>query len=863
MKSLKLKDNITWVGALDPNLRVFDIIMETEFGTTYNSYMVKGNDKIALFETVKVKYFDNYIEKLRSLVDITKIEYIVVDHTEPDHVGSVEKMLEINPAIKMVGSRSAIKFLKGIVNKEFQSIVVNTGDTIDLGGKTLEFIMAPFLHWPDSMYTYIKEDKTLITCDSFGAHYSFDEILLSKVTKRDDYMSALRYYFNMIMGPFKGHVLSAISKIENLEIDMILPGHGPVLDKNPWEIVNIYREWATEETIFNKKTVVIPYVSAYGYTETIAKAIEEGIKSEDNIDVLIHDMVTADKAMVLEQIRWADGLLFGTPTINGDALPPIWDLVMSMSPIVHGKKLAAAFGSYGWSGEGVPNIESRFKMLRLKKFEDGLKINFKPSEEEIETAFNYGKNFAKTILGTIEKDLTQPKSVNTMHPIAEGDGEIKKWICIVCGDVFDGEVAPEMCPTCGAGKDQFEEFIDETNIYTSKEEMKIVIVGNGIAGLSAAKAARKRNANAYILLMSSEKTITYNRPMLSDVLSEEYEKDQFYIEDIEWYEDNKIHLLLNTTVTSLNTNDKTISTENNEKIQYDKLILTTGSHNFIPPITDINKEGVYTIKDLDDIKNIKKSIKDVNKIAIIGGGVLGLEAADALITLGKKVSVIESADYIVKRQLDSHSARYLRSRIEENDVYVAENAGITALLGGDHVTGIQLDTGEVVEAELVIVSTGIRANKDICKGTDIACNNGVLVNSKMETNIKDVYAAGDVAEFDSRLYGIWPASKEQGEIAGANAIGDSKEFSHFTPSVVFNVFGADIFSIGDICAVKGQNHSTLIFDDLKNGNYEKIVFKDDVLVGGILVGNMSKTAKLINGIKKDATKDEVISEIFK
>jgi len=448
MKTLKLKDGITWVGALDPNLRVFDIIMETEFGTTYNSYMVQGNDKIALFETVKVKCFDNYIERVREMVDITKIEYIVVDHTEPDHVGSVEKMLEINPAIKIVGSRSAIKFLKAIVNREFESIVVNTGDTIDLGGKTLEFIMAPFLHWPDSMYTYIKEDKVLITCDSFGAHYSFDEVLLSKVTNRADYMSALSYYFNMIMGPFKSHVLSAIGKIKDKEIDMILPGHGPVLDENPWEIVDIYKNWATEETIFNKKTVVIPYVSAYGYTETLAKAIEKGINSEDNVDVILHDMVYADKATVLGQIRWADGVLFGTPTINGDALPPIWDLVMSMSPIVHGKKLAAAFGSYGWSGEAVPNIEARFKMLRLKKFDDGLKINFKPSETEIDDAFNYGKVFAQTLMGTLPKDMTVPKAVHTMKPVVESDGEIKKWICIVCGDVFEGEVPLETCPTC-------------------------------------------------------------------------------------------------------------------------------------------------------------------------------------------------------------------------------------------------------------------------------------------------------------------------------------------------------------------------------------------------------------------------------
>ncbi|MGV8147279.1 MAG: FprA family A-type flavoprotein [Alkaliphilus sp.] len=399
MKTLKIKDGITWVGALHPELKTFDIIMETEFGTTYNSYIVKGNEKIALFETVKVKFFDEYIKKLEAIVDISKIDYIVVSHTEPDHAGSVEKILKLNPNIKIIGSRAAIRLLKEIVNGEFESIIVKDGDAISLGGKTLESIMAPFLHWPDTMYTYIKEDKILITCDSFGAHYSFEEILLSKVTNKKDYRSALKYYYDMIMGPFKQHVLNAIEKIKDKEIDMILTGHGPILDVNPWAIVNLYKEWSTEKNIFNKRTVVIPYVSAYGYTKSVAEALERGIKSEVTIDVFIYDMEVVDKDFVLNQIRWADGVLFGTPTINGDALPPIWDLLMAMSPIVHGRKLVAAFGSYGWSGEAVPNLEERFKMLRLKQFDQGLKVIMKPSKDELDKAFEYGKRFAQTILG--------------------------------------------------------------------------------------------------------------------------------------------------------------------------------------------------------------------------------------------------------------------------------------------------------------------------------------------------------------------------------------------------------------------------------------------------------------------------------
>jgi len=363
-------------------------------------------------------------------------------------------------------------------------------------------------------------------------------------------------------------------------------------------------------------------------------------------------------------------------------------------------------------------------------------------------------------------------------------------------------------------------------------------------------------------MISAEKSITYNRPMLSDVLSEDYDETQFYIEDIKWYEENRVRLLLNSKVVRIDTDQKCIVTEHNESINYNKLILATGSHSFIPPITDINKQGVFTIKDIEDVKIIKKYVKDAKSIAIIGGGVLGLETADAFSTLGKKITVIESADYLARRQLDLYASRYLKKRIVASDVNVIEDTGITAIEGDEYVTGVHLNTGELIDADIVIVSTGIRANIGICEGTNIQCNNGILVNSKMETNVEGVYAAGDVAEFDSKLYGIWPASKEQGDIAGANSIGDSKEFSHFTPSVVFNVFGAEVFSIGDICVTKDTDYSTLIFDDLKNHNYEKIVFKNEVLVGGILIGNMSKTSKLINGIKRGATKEEVISEVF-
>ena len=399
--TFKITENLFWVGALDPNLRIFDIIMETKFGTSYNSYLLKGSQGIALFETVKEKFFDEHLEKIRLITNLEDINYIVVNHTEPDHAGSVEKLLEYAPNATVVGSSLAIKYLSEIINKPFNSKVVKDGETLSLGDKTLKFISAPQLHWPDTMYSYVVEDETLITCDSFGAHYCDDRILKSSIEedKEDDYVEAYNYYFRMIMGPFKPFMLKAMDKIKDLKLNYICPGHGLVLDKSNIEkFMNLYREWC-QPTKREKQSIVIPYVTAYGYTETIAQAIKNGIESANfDVDILMYDLVTADMNEVLKEINECSGLLIGSPTLLADTLPQIWTILSSLNPVIHRGLPASCFGSYGWSGEALKNITERYKQLKLNVVSEPLGIIFKASEENLETAFNFGLDFAKKVL---------------------------------------------------------------------------------------------------------------------------------------------------------------------------------------------------------------------------------------------------------------------------------------------------------------------------------------------------------------------------------------------------------------------------------------------------------------------------------
>ena len=849
MKAKEIKKDIYWVGALDPNLRVFDIIMYTPYGTTYNSYVVKGSEKTVVFETVKEKFFDEYVERLNSLnIDVTKIDYIIVDHTEPDHAGSVAKLLELSPKAKVVGSAPAIRFMNKIANRPFESMVVKDGDSIDLGNKTLKFITAPFLHWPDTIYTYLEEDGVIFTCDSFGSHYCNEEVFNDLNANEDNYMEALRYYFDCIMGPFKPYVLKAIDKIKDLDINTICTGHGPVLRENPWRIVDLYKQWSTpQETDAHAPKIVMPYVSAYGYTEELANKIAEGIHSVGDFTVNMYDMVHVKKDKILEDISDAQGLLFGSPTINGDALEPIMDLLLSLNPIVHGGKVAAAFGSFGWSGEAVPNIEDRLRQLRMV-IVPGLKINFKPSTNDLDKAYTLGVNFASKIQEHLNKGSKPGKLSAT-----------KKWKCIVCNQVFEGPKPPEVCPACGAGADQFIEITEDVITYQVLSKEKFVIVGNGIAGYTAADAIRKRNKACDIEIISGENCLTYYRPMLSDLLSTDINATDFYVSPEDWYKQNNIKLTLGTFVKEIKSDENKLVLHDGREVSYNKLILANGSHNFVPQLKGADKENVLTLRDKNDADNIKAKFTQVKNAVVIGGGLLGLEAAWEMKQVGINVTVVELADRLLPVQLDVEGSAFVNKLINNNGVEILLGDSAEEILGDSKVSSVKLKSGKTIACDLVLFSVGIRPNSYLAKAANIATNKGVIVNEKMETNVADIYACGDVAELNSVIYGNWAAAMEMGRVAGMNSCGDEGEFVSFVSAFVLDALNVKLFSCGDINS-RGKGLKQIAAIDSENGNYKKLFFKDDVIVGGILVGETNKSAALLSAISAEDIMSEVLSK---
>jgi NADH oxidase (H2O-forming) len=395
---IDITPGVKWIGVRDYDIRTFDIVMNTEYGTTYNSYFINSEYK-AIIEVAKEKFFDEYLAKLKSVTTIEDIKYIVLNHTEPDHSGSLKLLLDLIPSAIVVGSGNAIRYLEGIVNAPFKSLVVKDGDKLDLGDKTLEFISAPNLHWPDSIFTYLVEDKVLFTCDSFGAHYCSPE-LYSDFS--GNYFDSFKYYFDIIMKPFSRFMLKAIEKIKPLDIEFVCPGHGPIHHKNISEAIKLSeklaREYVELTTDREHLNILIAYVSAYGYTKEAAGFIASGILENNDLTVEVVDIENSTAGELDALLTRADGIILGSPTINQNTLQPVYNLFALINPIRDKGKLGGAFGSYGWSGESTKIIIENFRLLKLKVFEETAQFKFHPGGCKQDILVMWGRKFAKTFV---------------------------------------------------------------------------------------------------------------------------------------------------------------------------------------------------------------------------------------------------------------------------------------------------------------------------------------------------------------------------------------------------------------------------------------------------------------------------------
>lgn len=396
----RIAKDIYFIGVFDPDIRTFDIVMKTANGSSYNAYLIKTSQGVIIVDTVKKEFQEEFFLHVNALCTYEEIKYVIIHHIEPDHSGALPELIRRAPHAKVLISPQATTMLKALTNSEeinFEPIWTNK--QLVLGEKTITFLTTPYLHWPETMSSYVHEDKLLFSGDVFGSHYYDKRLFDDKV---GDFSYAFAYYYDHIMRPFQSYVKSALKLYEHFDIELIAPLHGPILRENPSQYIESYRTWShkIEKHTKGQKVLSIFYLTSYKNTQEMAQQILEGSESVEGMITNMYDLASIEESNMIRILEESDGFLIGTPTINADAPKPVWDLLSCLMFLDKSSKCAGAFGSYGWSGEAVDHILARLKSLKLRVPPlVPLKIKLIPNKDELKLCYDFGVEFAQIVQG--------------------------------------------------------------------------------------------------------------------------------------------------------------------------------------------------------------------------------------------------------------------------------------------------------------------------------------------------------------------------------------------------------------------------------------------------------------------------------
>ena len=439
--------------------------------------------------------------------------------------------------------------------------------------------------------------------------------------------------------------------------------------------------------------------------------------------------------------------------------------------------------------------------------------------------------------------------------------KVKKWRCTVCDELFDYDKKPAVCPVCGVGQELFELVEVEVSENSIEKEIDVVIVGGGVAAVNVADTVSTMNKKARITIISKEKYLPYYRTRLTELIDNDIPMERMEIKKQSWYDERNIKLLLGEEVTSILSGEKAITISNGEKIKYDSLVIASGARCFIPPFENKELKNVRVIRELSETYEVIETAKKCKKAVVIGGGVLGLEAAWGIKNLGVDVTVLEVMPRVLPRQLDEKGSSMLEKLIKDSEVNILTGVEIKGFSGNESVEKVVLKNGEELDAELVIISAGICPNKEFAMSSGIAVNRGIVVNEKMETSLEDVYACGDIAEFNGRIIGLWQVAMEQGKIVGANICGEERIYTEQIQPLSFEGMNTQLLSIGEIKCASDCKEVVEDYNSVRD-TYKKFFLTNDVLKGAILIGDISKSVAIIKGIREESRKNQILTKLY-
>jgi len=392
MEIVELKKGIYWVGAIDWNVRDFHGY-STPYGTTYNAYLIL-DEKNVLVDTVRAPFYLEMLGQISQIIDPSKIDYIVANHVENDHSGALPQLVERVGTPTVITTERGKKGLEKYFQKSFKWRIVKTGDALSIGHRTLNFLEAPMLHWPDSMFTYLKEDRVLLPNDAFGQHFAsvqrFEDEVGESVMRH-----AAKYYAN-ILWPLAPLILKKVDEVVKMgiSIEMIGPSHGLIWRKDPGRIIQAYVEWSRGKT--NRKILVV-YDTMWGSTEQLAKAILKGL-IEAGVDARLLHLRSNHRSDIIEEMLEAGGILLGSPTLNNGMFPTMGDFLTYMKGLKPKGKILGLFSSHGWGGGAIKAMRRVLEEEKFEIWEKELAVQFRPDSEELGRAVEFGREFAEKIL---------------------------------------------------------------------------------------------------------------------------------------------------------------------------------------------------------------------------------------------------------------------------------------------------------------------------------------------------------------------------------------------------------------------------------------------------------------------------------
>lgn len=796
MITKELKEGLFALSYAEKDLRIFMGDSYTDAGLVFNSYLCVGETEAAVFGAPNAANMALWSEEISRLCGGRELCY--VSCCQSADAMAVAALREKHTELRVIGSAAALHVLGE------KGLCIRGKRTVSLGGKTWALSDGA----GGNVFACCEELNVLLSGRAYGSYCASED--------SGDWLRGAKNYRRD--NPYPWTLPEGVK--------LICPVYGPVVD-GIGELAALYSENSIE------RSDVLIMTDGSFFASQLSECIAEGVSDSGVIIVQRISLCDVSRDEVLERVKSASALLFG---FTGRTHKSMLDILTSLKKKECMGKSVLTFACTD-NSEWQNQMKALFEPLGFDLSASDFVCVGKPDEAMLKAAYEKGFDFGCSL-----QRIANPRAPKLVK-------------CLVCGEVFDASLG--ICPVCGVGLDQCIPAEEDAVTYANDTDRDYLIIGGGIAAVSAAEAIRKRDKTGAIDVISAEETLPINRPMLTkDMQTAIYRPEEMLVHGAEWYEERDIRFHLAQRVTDIDTKNKHISLQNGEKMSYDRLVYALGGECFVPPIKGVEKRGVFTIRRLADVHALAADIKTAKNAVVIGGGVLGLEAAGELHRLGLRVTVIEGAEQICSRQIDRKTADSFVSVMERMGVPCHTGVAVDEICGGVRADSVKLIDGRAFPADVVVVSCGIAANYALAERAGLECDRAVLVNERMETSEKDIYACGDCAVYEGVNCQLWAEATEQGKVAGANATGDSLYYHNKPLGFSLAAFGAEVYAIGDVGNGERRLRTVEMTDSVRNKG-ESWFFHGGTLEGAIVFNKPDKVDKVTAAVRERARYDEL------